>query len=126
MCEARQGAFTAKLDLKAAYRHMPDDQGLLAIKWGDEVYVNSALPFGLHSAPKIFTAVAYGISWCMSCSGIKDFIHYLDDFFFVGSPGSSDCSRVLEAAVPLCELLGFPVAPHKVEGLSTSITFLGI
>ena len=29
-------------------------------------------------------------------------------------------------AVPLCELLGFPVAPHKVEGPSTSITFLGI
>ena len=119
----------AKLDLEAAYRHVPvhpDDQGLLAVKWGDEVYVDSALPFGLRSAPKIFTAVADGIAWCMSCSGIKDFIHYLDDFLFVGPPGSSDCLRALEAAIPLCESLGFPVAPHKVEGPSTSITFLGI
>ena len=129
VCEAGQGAFMAKLDLEAAYRHVPvhpDDQGLLAVKWGDEVYVDSALPFGLHSAPKIFTAVADGIAWCMSCSGIKDFIHYLDDFLFVGPPGSSDCLRALEAAIPLCKSLGFPVAPHKVEGPSTSITFLGI
>ena len=86
VCEARQDAFMAKLDLEAAYWHMPvhpDDQGLLAIKWGDKVYVNSGLPFGLPSAPKIFTAVADGIAWCMSCSGIKDFIHYLDDFFLL-------------------------------------------
>ena len=62
----------------------------------------------------------------MSCSGIKDFIHYLDDFFFVGLPGSSNCSRAFEAAVPLCESLGFPVAPHKLEGLSSSIIFLEI
>ena len=129
VCEAGQGAFMAKLDLEAAYWHVPvhpDDQGLLAVKWGDEVYVDSALPFGLRSAPKIFTAVADGIAWCMSCSGIKNFIHYLDDFFFVGPPGSSDCLRALEAAVPLCESLGFPLAPHKVESPSTSITFLGI
>ena len=51
-----------------------------------------------------------------------EFIHYLDDFFFVGPPGSSDCLRALS----LCESLGFPVAPHKVEGPSTSITCLGI
>ena len=73
VCEAGQGAFMAKLDLEAAYQHVPvhpDDQGLLAVKWGDEVYVDSALPFGLRSAPKIFTAVADGIAWCMSCSGI--------------------------------------------------------
>ena len=60
-CEAGQGAFMAKLDLEAAYRHVPvhpDDQGLLAVKWGNEVYVDSVLPFGLRSAPKIFTAVA--------------------------------------------------------------------
>ena len=130
VCDARQGAFMAKLDLAAAYQHVPvhpDDQGLLAVKcWGDEVYVDPALPFGLCSVPKIFTAVADGIAQYMSCSGIKDFIHYLNDFFFVGPPGSSDCSRALEAAVPLWESLGFPVAPHKVEGPSTSITFLAI
>ena len=55
----------AKLDFEAAYQHVPvhsDDQGLLAVKWGDKVYVDSVLPFGLLSAPKIFMAVADGIA----------------------------------------------------------------
>ena len=86
VCEAGQGAFMEKLDLEAAYRHVPvhpDDQGLLAVKWGDEVHVDSALPFGLRSAPKIFTAVADGIAWCMSCSGIRiSFITLIISFFW--------------------------------------------
>ena len=65
VCEAGRDAFMAKLDFEAAYQHVPvhsDDQGLLAVKWGDKVYVDSVLPFGLLSAPKIFMAVADGIA----------------------------------------------------------------
>ena len=59
VCEAGWGTFMAELDFEVAYQHVPvhpDDQGLFAVKWDDEVYVDSALPFGLLLAPKIFTA----------------------------------------------------------------------
>ena len=49
-----------KLDLQNAYRMVPvhpDDHPLLGIRWGQEVYIDTALPFGLRSAPKIFSGV---------------------------------------------------------------------
>ena len=50
-----------KADIKEAYRMVPihpDDQLLLGIWWNGCVYIDRMLPFGLRSAPKIFTAVA--------------------------------------------------------------------
>ena len=82
---AGSGALMAKLDLKAAYRHVPvhpDDQSLLAIRWGGTTYFDTALSFGLCSVPKLFTAMANGLAWRMVCEGISHFLHYLDDFFF--------------------------------------------
>ena len=81
---AGAGALMAKLDLKSAYRHVPvhpDDQALLAVRWLGHTFVDTALPFGLCSAPKIFTALADGLAWVMACECISSFIHYLDDFF---------------------------------------------
>ena len=55
------GCQLVKLDLKDAYCVIPvhpDDQHLLAVSWNEEVYMDRSLPFGLRSAPKIFTAVA--------------------------------------------------------------------
>jgi hypothetical protein len=31
----------------------PEDRLLLGMMWDDALYVDAALPFGLHSAPKI-------------------------------------------------------------------------
>ena len=56
-----RGARLAKIDVKHAYRNVPvhpDDRLLLGMKFKDTVYVDTTLPFGLRSAPKIFTAVA--------------------------------------------------------------------
>ena len=119
----------AKLDLKSAYRRVPvhpDDQPLLGMTWEGRTFCDRALPFGLRSAPKLFTAVADGLSWALQCEGIENIMHYLDDFFFWSEEGSSDCARALATAVPLCHRLGLPVAPQKVVGPSTSIVFLGI
>ena len=49
----------------------PEDQGLLGIQWEGEFYTDKALPFGLRSAPKIFTAVADALQWILSNKGIK-------------------------------------------------------
>ena len=79
----------------------PDYQALLTIRWGWAMYLDTALPFVLCSAPKIFTAMADGLSWCMLCEGVSHFIHYLDDF--CSPPQSSTCGQSLQVAIRLCE-----------------------
>ena len=64
------GAMMAKLDLRHAYRVVvvhPADRLLLGMCWQGRVFIDTALPFGLHSAPKIFSAVADALLWSMRC-----------------------------------------------------------
>ena len=61
-----KGTLLAKLDLESAYRIIPvhpDDRQLLGMEWEGEWYVDTRLPFGLRSAPKIFTTVADALMW---------------------------------------------------------------
>ena len=84
-----RSAELVKIDLKDAYRMFPihpEDQNLLVILWRDQVFVDRALPFGLRSAPKIFSAVADAAAWVLHGSGVYLQVHYLDDFLFVASP----------------------------------------
>ena len=123
------GTQLVKLDLKDAYRIVPvhpQDHHLLAVSWEGEIYVDRALPFGLRSAPKIFSAVADMISWALHVAGIPHQLHYLDDFLFLGAPNTDEGKRALELALQIFEFLGIPVAVHKTEGPSTCVTFLGI
>ena len=79
------GTLLIKVDLKSAYRIVPlhrRDRHLFGVCWRDNVYVDQALPFGLRSAPKHFTAVADALGWALMTVGISPFIHYLDDFLF--------------------------------------------
>ena len=50
----------AKLDIKSAYRIVsvhPEDRPLRGMEWKGELYVDTCLPFGLRSTPRIFTAL---------------------------------------------------------------------
>ena len=119
----------AKTDLQSAYRQVPvhrEDQSLLGLEWRGRTYRDRALPFGLCSAPKLFTAVADSLAWAFQCNRIVNCVHYLDDFLFWGPPASPQCSQALENAISLCASLGLPVAPGKTVGPSTVLTFLGI
>ena len=124
-----RGALLAKIDLKNAYRIIPvhpADRLLLGVNWQGQVYIDAALPFGLRLAPKIFTAVADALTWIMQCQGVDYVLHYLDDFLFVGAPDSPQCANSLSKALSICQQLGVPVAPHKIQGPATQLTFLGI
>ena len=41
----------------------PDDRLLLGMEWKGQLFVDTALPFGLRSAPKVFIAVADALMW---------------------------------------------------------------
>ena len=124
-----KGALIAKIDIKSAYRLVPvhpSDRKWLGVKWNDHIYVDGSLPFGLRSAPKIFTALADAVEWCVAATGVPDIYHYLDDFAVLGPPRSEACCHNLSKLKMVCGELGIPLAPEKEEGPSTSLTFLGI
>ena len=96
-----RGALLAKMDIHSAYRKVPvhqADQSLLGIEWNDRVYQDRALPFGLRSAPKLFTAVADTLAWALACEGVENVCHYLDDFLFWSKKNSPECARSLQVA----------------------------
>lgn len=123
------GARLAKLDLKSAYRIVPVhpcDRYLLGIQWNGKTYMDTCLPFGLRSAPKVFNVVADALLWIMRSKGVQPVIHYLDDYLFFGPPHSMVCGDNLKSALAVCDSLGVPVAQVKVEGPACVITYLGL
>lgn len=123
------GALLAKLDIKSAYRLLPthpDDRPLLGVQWKGSLYVDAMLPFGLRSAPKIFTAVADALEWCFRQERVTLVDHYLDDYITMGPPGTSVCQSNLDHITYVCEQLGVPLALEKLAGPTTCLEFLGI
>ena len=119
----------AKLDIKHAFRLLPihpADRHLLAMKWRQSIYVDTCLPFGLRSAPKLFNILADLLSWISQQRGVTFVMHYLDDFLLIGPPSSPICQHNLDIFTQTCADLGVPLASEKVEGPSTQLTFLGI
>ena len=124
-----KGALLAKIDLQNAYRVVPVhpiDQPLLGLRWNGTIYRDTALPFGLRSAPKIFTAVANALTWAMVSNGVSSFLYYLDDFLFMGPATDSTTYTFLQLALSTCAQISFPVSHHKTVGPTHKLTFLGI
>ena len=125
--EKGHAVFLAKVDIENAYRLVPvhpDDRHLLGMSWNQATYVDTALPFGLRTAPKIFNALADALHWILSDQGVSC-IHYLDDFLLVGA-SEPECTAALEKTREICSVLGVPLALHKTEGPTTCLSFLGI
>ena len=67
-----KGRLIVKIDIKKAYCLIPvapKDLSCLGMKWEDKVYIDTMLPFGLRSAPKIFNAIADPLKWCVIKEG---------------------------------------------------------
>ncbi len=123
-----RGALLAKMDVKQAYRQVsvhPDDRPLLGMLWKGEVFVDTTLPFGLRSAPLLFTALADAALWVMKKHGTSHVFHYVDDFITMGAD-AAECERNNAIMHETCTRLGLPPEPEKDEGPATCITFLGI
>ena len=80
----------AKCDIKHAYRQVPvhpQDRILLGMRWRNQYYVDTRwrnqyyvdtrLPFGLRSAPLLFSAAAEALEWAVSIDNIFPSLYYL-------------------------------------------------
>ena len=93
-----RGTQLVKLDIKDAYRIVPvhpADYHFLGIEWRGFTYIDRALPFELHSAPKIFNAVPDFIAWVLACKGVNCQLHYLDNFLLIVAPYSQQGHKFL-------------------------------
>ena len=88
------------------------------MEWKHSIYVDTCLPFGLRSAPKLFNIMADLLAWILGHQGVSNLMHYLDDFITMG--------RNLDTLIQVCDLLNIPLAIKKVEGPTPCLDFLGI
>lgn len=90
--------------------------------WANSIYLDAALPYGVRSAPKIFSGVSNSLLWALHASGADLSLHYLDGFLLLGPPDSPACAKSLKSILSLCDFLGVPVAEEKMEGPSITPT----
>ena len=96
------------------------------MQWKGSSFANAALPFGLRSAPLLFTAVADAVQFIMEKRGARWVPHYIDDFITIGSPESTECIENVQLMHTTYDQLGLPIELSKNVGPSTILTFLGI
>ena len=123
----QQGDWMAKMDLKDAYLQVPihpDHQSFLTFQWEQKWYKFTCLPFGLSSAPRVFTKLMKSVVGFLRQVGCR-LIICLDDLLILHQ------DRVqLEQIIPsICQLfdsLGL-IVNHKKSILEPTqkLEFLG-
>ena len=84
-----------------------DDRLLLGMRWREKTYIESALPFGLRSAPKVFNAVADAMQLILEQHAA-----------LLGRLPRHRFKRVQTGTIGLCRRLVIPISVHKTEGPS--------
>ena len=126
------GGFVFKFDLRKGYHHidiLPEHQNFLGFSWkrnGKEYfYVFTVLPFGLSTAPAVFTKVLRPLISSWHKQGIKIAV-YLDDGFGIASTFEKTFNHS-KTTKNLLMLAGLVTNDEKSEwNPSKSLTWLGV
>ena len=116
LAEMRVGDWACTIDLRDAFFHVPVHpvhRRFLRFSFEGQGYQFRALPFGLSSAPRIFTRVAKSVLSILRSEGIR--IHaYLDDWIILASsPGA--LIRARDRTLSLLQSMGFLVNWEKSQ-----------
>ncbi|KAM9994160.1 hypothetical protein ACTFIZ_002975 [Dictyostelium cf. discoideum] len=124
----KQGYYMVKLDIKKAYLHVlvdPQYRDLFRFVWQGAHYRWKTMPFGLSTAPCIFTMLLRPVLRMLRDINVS-VIAYLDDLLIVGST-KEECLSNLKKTMELLVKLGFKLNLEKsVLEPTQSITFLGL
>ena len=120
----RPGDWAASVDLKDAYFHIPlnrRSRRFLRFGWKKKLYQFLVLPFGLSTAPFIFTMVTRPIIAFLRSRGIR-VLFYLNDILVIGKT-KEECEKNLKTVLDLLQSLGFLIN-WKKSNLAPSQRFL--
>ncbi|KAM9994393.1 hypothetical protein ACTFIZ_007539 [Dictyostelium cf. discoideum] len=124
----KKGYYMVKLDIKKAYLHVlvdPQYRDLFRFVWQGSHYRWKTMPFGLSTAPRIFTMLLRPVLRMLRDINVS-VIAYLDDLLIVGST-KEECLSNLKKTMELLVKLGFKLNLEKsVLEPTQSITFLGL
>ena len=123
----QEGDWMVKLDLKDAYFSVlihQEHRQYLQISWKGMIYQFNCLPFGLSSAPRVFTKTMRPVIAWLRQLGCR-IITYIDDNLIMAS--TEEQARCLaETAVALLEALGFVInRPKSILQPCQELQFLG-
>lgn len=107
--------YMCRLDLQDAYFMVPidiEDKKYLRFEYDNKIYQFNALPFGLTSAPFVFTKIGKQLVNWLRKKGVKVVI-YLDDFLIFGET-YDNCLKDTELTISLLTSLGFLISWKKV------------
>ena len=120
--------FMCSLDLKDAYLLVTiyeEDKKYLRFECRNQLYQFNALPFGLTSAPFVFTKICKPIVNWLRTQGVR-LVIYLDDFLIIGRT-QEEALRYTKLIVSLLLYLGFLINWEKSElEPQNSCQFLGM
>ena len=112
----RKGEWVTSIDLTDTYLHMPihtQSQKYLSFHFKGATYQFTSLPFGLASAPLIFTSIVKEVKLIALQSGIR--LHqYLDDWL-ISAPSEQQCMVQTQKLLKLVKDFGFIVNLKKSE-----------
>ena len=124
----RPGDFCASIDLKDAYFHLPihpQSVHLLRFIWKGKIYEFVVLPFGLCTAPFIFTKMTRPIAAFLRAKGIR-IIFYLDDILVIAS-SLQECQLHLKLVMDTLQGAGFIINWKKSSLIPAQrFLFLGL
>ena len=124
----RPGDWMTKVDLKDAYFAIPphcQDRKFLRFQWQGKLYQFNCLPFGLSSAPWIFTKATKPVVTILRSLGMRIII-YIDDIL-VMAPSREAAREHTECLIFLLENLGFTINRQKsLTEPTQEIEFLGL
>ena len=128
LSSVRKGDYAFKTDLQDAYIHVPihpSSRKYLRFTFENKVYQFQVLPFGLNTAPQVFTRLGHTVTGYLHRQGIS-VIPYLDDWL-IHHPDRQVLTRHQAQLINMLDLVGFILNRKKSElDLTQDLQFLGI
>lgn len=119
--------YMASIDLKDSYFLVSIDEQYrkwLRFEWDNSQYEFNVLPFGLCTAPFVFTKLLKPVLQHLRSQGLFS-VNYLDDFLLIGS-SYSECQKNVDDTKHLLQKLGFVINFEKSQLVpSKTCKFLG-
>ncbi|CAJ0968537.1 unnamed protein product [Ranitomeya imitator] len=123
-----KGEFLASIDIKDAYLHIPifpPHQRFLRFAVLEDHFQFTALPFGLATAPRVFTKVMAAVMAILHSRGVV-MLPYLDDLLIKG-PSFQACESSVHITLDSLSRLGWLINLDKSSPVpARRISFLGM